>query len=209
MGSDQSSYEDVKVFPQTSPICGIEPRFCLPNPIKLRLREKIFSFSGDDFKICDADDGTLYFRCAGKTFSLKDKKTLLDVNGQPVLNMKQPLMSLSDKYKIYAGANSDKELFTFKTERNYFKAKLAAFVKNPVNNSHHYLVLKGNWRDKKAVVFLGEPKQDGIPVAKVYRPLSGKSLFFGADEYLIEIAPGVDIALILSMCIALDEHQRD
>jgi len=68
----------------------------------------MWSFSGDDFKISDPTDGTVYFRCAGKAFSLREKKTLLDNMGQPVLNMKEGLMTFTDKFTIYAGNTSDK-----------------------------------------------------------------------------------------------------
>jgi len=77
-----------------------------------------------------------------------------------------------------------------------------------LNGQPRYVVLKGDWRSKLAVIYLGEPKQGGIPIGKVYRPVTGRS-FFGADEYIIEIAPGVDISLLVIMCIALDEHKKD
>lgn len=106
MGADQSAY-DAPLVPQQIPICAVEPRFCLPRAVQLKIKEKMFSFSGDDFKIADPSDGTIYFRCAGKAFSLRDKKTLLDNMGQPVLNMKEGLLTFTDKFTIYAGNSSD------------------------------------------------------------------------------------------------------
>lgn len=88
------------------------------------------------------------------------------------------------------------------------KAKLSAMFPDVLNGGMRYLVLKGDWRDKRCVIYLGEPKQGGIPIARIFRPLTGRSLF-GADDYIMEIAAGVDIAICVIMCIALDEHSRD
>jgi len=207
MGADQSTYE-APLVPQQIPICAVEPRFCLPRPVQLRIREKMWTFSGDDFSISDPSDGTVYFKCAGRAFSIRDKKTLLDNMGQPVLNMKEALMSFTDKFTVYAGSSSDRMICKFHTEFTFLKAKISAQFGDVLNGQARYVVLKGDWASKTAVFYLGEPKQGGVPIGKVYRPLTGRA-FFGADEYIIEIAPGVDISLLVIMCIALDEHKRD
>lgn len=91
MGADQSAFEQ-PLYPQQIRICATEPRFCLPQNVQLRLREKFFSFSGDDFKISDAvNTSIVYFQCEGRAFSLREKKVLRDNMGVPVLNMKEKL----------------------------------------------------------------------------------------------------------------------
>lgn len=88
MGADQSAF-DQPIYPQAQPICATEPRFCLPHNVQLHLKEKFFSFSGDDFKITDASNkAIIYFQCEGRSFSLSQKKVLRDNVGAPVLNMK-------------------------------------------------------------------------------------------------------------------------
>lgn len=59
------------------------------------------------------------------------------------------------------------------------------------------------------MIYLGEPKQGGVPLARIFRPLTERSLFLGVDDYIIEIAANVDIAMCVIMCIALDEHSRE
>ena len=56
MGAEPSKYNE-PLQPQPAPIWAIERRFCVPQPVTLRLREKFLSFSGDDFKISDANTG--------------------------------------------------------------------------------------------------------------------------------------------------------
>ncbi len=88
MGGDHSAFE-IPLYPQPNPICATEPRFCLPHYVQLRLREKFWSVSGNDYKICDATDKTkVYFQCEGRPWSMNEKRILVDEAGVPVCNMK-------------------------------------------------------------------------------------------------------------------------
>jgi hypothetical protein len=50
----------------------------------------------------------------------------------------------------------------------------------------------------------------GAVVARIDRKiLSGKDLFFGQQTYGVQVAPGVDLALIAALCICLDEKNND
>ena len=206
--TDELRYDEPLV-PQAEPICAIEPRFCLETPVQLRLREKIMSLSGDDFKVTDESSGMIYFQVQGKVFSLEDEKVLYDNAGVAVLNLKEALFSFTDKYTVYAG-KSNRPICQFKTRLvTFLVTSISTTFKDAISGRERLVVLKGDWRQKKCVIFLGDPKQGGIPIAKVFRPLTGRSLYFGVDEYILEVAPGVDVSLMVIMCIALDEHKRD
>jgi len=206
---DFSGYQSVPIYAQQDPICATEPRFVLPIPVTLRLREKVFSMSGDDFSISCAATGVEYFKCQGKFFSLREKKILRDNAGVPVLNFKEQLISFTDKFNIYAGEKSDRKICRFQTKYTFIKSKMSTDFQDVVTGHMRHIVLKGDWRDKRGVIYHGEPKQGGVPIAKIYRQMTGKGMLFGVDDYFLEIAPGVDIALMVTMCIALDEHVRD
>jgi uncharacterized protein YxjI len=50
----------------------------------------------------------------------------------------------------------------------------------------------------------------GILVARIDRKiLSGKDIFFGQQTYGVQVAPGVDLALIAALCICLDEKNNE
>jgi uncharacterized protein YxjI len=50
----------------------------------------------------------------------------------------------------------------------------------------------------------------GIVVARIDRKLlSGKDVFFGQQTYAVQVAPGVDLALIAALCICLDEKNNE
>ena len=50
----------------------------------------------------------------------------------------------------------------------------------------------------------------GVVVARINRKLlSGRDVLFGQQTYGVEIAPGVDMALMAALAICLDESQND
>lgn len=204
-----SSSTDVQVVSPPQQICATEARFCLPHPVTLTLKEKLFSFSGDDFKISCNATGTPYFQCQGRAWSLREKKVLRDTYGNPVANFKEKLLSFTDSFDIYAGENSDKKICKCSASYTFVKAKMYTFFQDAITGVQKAVVLKGDWRDKRCVIYLGEPKNGGVPIAKVFRPFSLKGHLFEKDSYVLEIAAGVDIALLVILCIAFDEHARD
>jgi hypothetical protein len=53
-------------------------------------------------------------------------------------------------------------------------------------------------------------QKTGLVVARIDRKiLSGKDIFFGQQTYGVQIAPGVDMALIAALCICLDEKNNE
>ena len=65
--------------------------------------------------------------------------------------------------------------------------------------------MKGNFWDTKATIKL----DDANVVAMIDRQVwSARSMIGGAQDYSVTIAPNVDIALVVAMCICLDEVNR-
>lgn len=76
------------------------------------------------------------------------------------------------------------------------------------NGKVESLQMKGNWFDTSADIT--DQSQGGIVVARIDRKLlSGKDIFFGQQTYAVQVAPGVDMALIAAMCICLDEKNNE
>lgn len=64
--------------------------------------------------------------------------------------------------------------------------------------------IKGNWRAKKFSITI-----DGSVVAKVSKKRTMSSMFMGADTYCIDVQPGVDVAFVSLLVVALDELYND
>lgn len=62
------------VLQPVHPPLGIHPAYTShPQPVTLVLKERVFSFSGDDFGITDTN-GQVVVRCKGKVLSFTDRK---------------------------------------------------------------------------------------------------------------------------------------
>lgn len=72
------------------------------------------------------------------------------------------------------------------------------------------LLMKGQFLSAGSASITDEAT--GLPVAQIARSFSGgnigRELFAGKQTYLVTIAPNVDMALVVAMCIALDEKKE-
>lgn len=69
------------------------------------------------------------------------------------------------------------------------------------------LTMSGNWRDTSADIVC---ESSGAVVARIDRKLLNKrELFGGQQTYALIVAPGVDMALMVAACIALDEKNNE
>ncbi|KAJ3052457.1 hypothetical protein HK102_011878, partial [Quaeritorhiza haematococci] len=173
------------------------------------MKEKVLSFSGDDFKIKDASTGQVFFSIEGRMFGFGQKKTLLDYSGAPVASFKHQILTLLAKFDVYAGSDSSRHVLTVETKLTFLKSKLVTEFVNLVTGQRCRVVMKGNWRDKTAEVYLGEPKEGGRLIATLSRKLNAKHLFMGQQDYQVTIQPGVDSALIVLLALAFDESQNE
>ena len=69
------------------------------------------------------------------------------------------------------------------------------------------LTMKGDWFDTAADIV---EESSGAVVARIDRRLLNKrELLFGQQTYAVTIAPGVDMAMMVAACVALDEKNND
>lgn len=85
---------------QVQGITVLNPQFVMAQPVQFKLKEKMFSWSGDDFKIMEATTGATWFKIKGKTFSLSDKKEFLDAQGNTIATMKESIFRIMKKMTI-------------------------------------------------------------------------------------------------------------
>lgn len=69
------------------------------------------------------------------------------------------------------------------------------------------LEMNGNWRDSSADIV---EVTSGAVVARIDRKLFNAREFFTNNQtYILTIAPGVDVSLMVAACIILDELNND
>ena len=67
--------------------------------------------------------------------------------------------------------------------------------------------MKGNFFDTKADITLASTGQTVATIDRKY--FNAAQILGGQQTYVVTIQPGVDMALIVAMCICLDEKQNE
>ncbi|ORX52240.1 hypothetical protein BCR36DRAFT_582740 [Piromyces finnis] len=199
-------YQDNAVIEPPNNIVAVESRFVFNKPITLVINTKL-SLSSKDFTIKDVE-GRDYFRCKGNSLNITDKKVLYDLYEIPILNIKNQLLSLKDKSTIYLGSNSEKVIATInqKNMMNLNKYTLEFF--NQAQDKNEFLDMKCNIMGSSCGIFYGKEKEGAPMVCKITRKINA-SILSSESNYYVEIAPGVDIALIVAATICFDQLKKE
>jgi uncharacterized protein YxjI len=154
------------------------------------IREKIFAI-GDDFWVTDEQGNEIYL-VDGKALRLRETFELKDRSGAVVATIRKKLLALRDSMDI---------------ERD--GTVIATVKKALISPLHHRSVVEldgggeleavGNILDKEF-----EIRSGGTVLAQISR-----SWFRIRDTYGVEVAPGQDDALILSVAVCLDGIHHD
>lgn len=192
----------LSLAPQPEPICATEPRLVLPHSVTLLISGSR-CIGGDRFKLKCANTGVPYFRCQERFLS--GKKILWDSSGTAILNLKEThtltnitIAPYQRTYIVFQGDNSSKTLFKIRKSGSMFRSKVTVDFQDICTGRMRHLVLKcRHFGQNLIIIYSGDPKKDGVPIAKLFT--CGTYL---PKEHYLEIAPEVDIALIVAMCIA-------
>ncbi|MBN1874808.1 MAG: LURP-one-related family protein [Anaerolineae bacterium] len=140
---------------------------------------------GDKF-IIKNESGQAVFQVIGKVFSIRDKLSFRDMQGNELAYIRQKLVSLRKRYQIYR----DGELFAdVVKEISFLKDKYTVDIPGP----NDYTV-KGNFWDHE-YSFL----RRGREIAHV-----SKRFFSFTDTYGINIQEGEDDVTILATAVVID-----
>ncbi|OUM62308.1 hypothetical protein PIROE2DRAFT_44426 [Piromyces sp. E2] len=202
------TYSDDPIQPPKNDIVGIEPRFVFRNPLTLILREKIFSFSGDDFSIKDINN-VEYFRCKGKALSIRDKKILYDLYQKPILNIQHKILTLKGNIKIYAEDKQDKILATINKKSFISVKKYIIEFYNQATEKTEYLDMKCDFFSYSCGIYYGHEKEGAPLICKITKKIDMKLVFTTQENYFVQIAPGVDAALMMAIAICFDEYKNE
>ncbi|KAI8896918.1 tubby C-terminal-like domain-containing protein [Globomyces pollinis-pini] len=198
------------VYQQPSRPSVIAPQFIVSQPTTLTLKEA-YSFSGDDFTIKD-QNGSLWFSLDSQTWSLRDKRVLLDSTNRPVVTLQKKLFSIGSKWE--ATSPTGQKLFSIEPKIFTLNPKINIYL-NDGDREPDFQV-KGKFlnrsRDFKVVDVRGGQK---LVVATCNKQRAHESVgaFFknmmGKDVYYLSLHPGADAALCTSVCLLLDELFHD
>ncbi|KAH7082328.1 tubby C-terminal-like domain-containing protein [Paraphoma chrysanthemicola] len=183
---------------------AIFPQFIAQQPETLVLKEKVLSLSGDSFSIKLAN-GTPILQVEGKVLSISGRKKVSDMQGNHLFSIVKEHFHIHATYAV-EGADG-KKLCEVKSSLALLGSKAKATFTSQ-SGKQEVLTMKGNWFDTTADII--DEAQGGLVVARIDRKiLSGKDIFFGQQTYGVQVAPGVDLALVAALCICLDEKNNE
>ncbi|ORX86185.1 hypothetical protein BCR32DRAFT_325073 [Anaeromyces robustus] len=201
-------YDKKSVEPTDHDIVVVDEKYVFDKPKELILKESLTAFSGDDFTIKDTD-GTSYFKCEGKTFNIRDKKVVYDLEGNPVFNVRNTILFLKSRLKIYDGKDDKKTLASVSPVTSISSRKYTITYTNIATEKEETLDLKCDFFSHSCGVFYGKEKEGSPMICKVIKKIDAKSLLTNKENYYIEIASGVDVAFMVAIAICFDELKND
>jgi hypothetical protein len=182
----------------------------LHSSLQLIVREKLFTWSGDDFKI-KMRGGAPFgnnLKMKGKVFGLRDQMVLLDGNNIPVAVCLRRLELVGQTFKIYSTRPlypdqrpSDRKynqyvLYTYaKVERIPLSTVQQVTFDNESSPSYMVYRAGGLWPKRRVV------KLHGRPAAL----MEGGTWEGNHNSYLLTVNPGIDPCLIVCLSAICDE----
>jgi len=190
------------VLPPLPHAVGLIPSFCVNGQKTLVMKEKVWALAQDSFHIHDETNVEL-LQCKAKLFSLHHQKVFYDMQGNQLWSLKHKPMSIPRQY--YGEDPNGKEVFHVQGHWHLGGARMTiSFTNTASNNEPIELQLAGNWIERYASLTWNDR-----PVAQITRDfLNARQILGDADSYYVTIAPGMDIALIASICVMLDERDE-
>ncbi|KAG8718149.1 hypothetical protein FRC08_005860 [Ceratobasidium sp. 394] len=205
MGSSESSLTALPLVAQNPPL-GVMPAYAQNYELTLKLREKKISLSGDSYAITDVQ-GRPYFKMEGHAFHIRDKKTLMQADGRPIFNIQNKLLSIHSQYLVYNATQSTESepLFVVKSHFSLTGARLDVSFVNAADGRTVVFELKGSFFDRNAEITMG-----GQPIARITRQfMNAGELLFDQQTYFLTVAPGVDAAMMVALCVCMDEKVNE
>ena len=156
---------------------------------RYQMREKLVSI-GDDFWIENAD-GERVFKVDGKAMRVRDTLVVKSPSGEELFTVRERKLSLRDKMTV------ERDGDTVATVHKALVSPLRQRFKVELEDGGE-LEAHGNIVDHEY-----EIERDGHKVAEV-----SKRWFRVRDTYGIEVAPDQDDALLLAVCVCIDQMGR-
>jgi len=183
---------------------GIWNQFLARQSETLVLREKVMSLSGDSFDI-NLLSGQPVLRVQGKVMSLSGRKSVFDLSGNHLFDIVKEHLHI---HATYAAVNpAGQKLLEVKSGFALLGSKATATFTNAATATPETLLMTGNFFDSAADIV---DQKTGFVVGRINRKrLSGRDLLFGQQTYNLTVAPGVDLALMVAMCICMDEKNNE
>ncbi|ESQ54965.1 hypothetical protein EUTSA_v10026215mg [Eutrema salsugineum] len=183
----------------------VDARFCAKYPVELVIVRKWMKIKQGNFVITDVN-GNMLFKVNDRVFGLHDQRTLLDSSGSPVLTLRDKMMTMHNRWKVFRGGSTEESdlLYTVKKSSmvQFFDTKLDVFLSHNTEEETPDFRVECDSDDCDCVVYAGE---SDVIVAQMHKKHTARSVLFGKHKFLVTVNPSVDYAFIASLIVILDD----
>ncbi|KAL1412820.1 hypothetical protein Q8F55_000568 [Vanrija albida] len=185
---------------------GVFKAYCRPDTATLKLKHKLFSFSGDDAVVTDNNSGDVVFKCSGSLLSGGGRRVVSDAAGNTLYALARKVYhdaALHDVAFVAEDA-AGREVFEVRGLSCIRAAAQATFPHAARQGLTQILFLKtdDSWGGYSDVVI----EETGAVVAQICPDLlEVRHLIEDRQTYYLVVAPGVDLALVTAMAVCFDE----
>lgn len=200
---------------------AVNPRFCSARHMLLELADGFWTTVGPasaPFEVREAaagaGGGREVFRVVSSIDGVppdRSSRWVLDTIGLPVARLAEaktaaPLPPGAVAYELSVGTTQPRVVSTFTVHAASTQCPLSLDFQDAKTGERCRIGCAGVWRDRGAFLFIergvAAPRQ---AIAKIYRPDYRPAPFAQGASYHVEIAPGVDMALVVLVCAAMDD----
>ncbi|TMW66824.1 hypothetical protein Poli38472_011940 [Pythium oligandrum] len=209
MGGNQSTdqFLDKPLIPQQRFVGNMSQRFVRPREVTLELEDEFWSKKHDhEIEIKDLTSDQVLFRLAPTDQANSAKVMLLDGFKVPVVRMEsRPIGPRGAGYSVYPGGPSASTRFCeMKTEMTPFEKPMRIDFVDRVTGAQVRLGITGKWLRRTSMIWIESGQWDArYSIARVYRKPDTPE-----GKFLMDVASGVDIALMVLIAGAMDEQSK-
>ncbi|RZC63160.1 hypothetical protein C5167_024926 [Papaver somniferum] len=157
----------------------IAPHYCTPNRVDFHMPRKLST-------------SRKYY---------KRYRILVDAAGVP-------LVSLKKRWNVYRGDSENSKDLLFSVKKTTFlgflafKTNLDVFLASNRNEGVCDFKIKQKCNEKSCFIYRGN--SDNL-IATMHKKKTVQGKYFGKDTFLVTVYPNVDYALVMALCVVVDE----
>ncbi|ODN06531.1 Protein LURP-one-related 15 [Orchesella cincta] len=188
-------------------ICGTVQRHCTPYATTLHIRKRFFTRKVHSDIFTMKSEKCLY-KCVTSADGVRDIRTIMELaTGLPALNFKTNKFRFSNRFSLRLG-DSYHQIGRCVVLQTLLKTKFIFDFVDVLSMDKRRIFIKIRQWSRSVLLYLGDPKEGGIPIAHLYPPGTA-SLRWGSFPnygYDVDIAPGVDVALVIGLILVADDY---
>lgn len=205
MGTTQAKQPDDRDTPSPNPPNGKNRLHFSEKQTTFAVREKLGSISGEFLKIY-GESGEQEFSVKGTKLSLKENKTLRDMEGNEIFHINERLKTSNMRENLQIVRGDDKKvLYTLMkgaglADRN----KVSCFEGDTEGFDKTYEIVRGS-RGKEFII----SDKNGQIVCRVKQRIFNTSDLLNSERYSVQVESGQNVGLMLAFTVSIDEFFDD